>query len=423
MDNRLYFFDFVEHCLADAAYQNCMALSCEGIPFDMSDNDLEKFVHRVVFGNVQGQVYDYIKNNDNIQIHKFFSFSLLQVETYNPLKREGYIQEKLNANLWGIEESNDPLDSKNLYIINRYIKAYETKFFYFEVLLSSLHDDFKSGLLVKSNSFQPMQDPPKTSIKYESFQIFIKQLEYNYPFNIAPLSFKYTMRDNLDYLKKEILNNLVIIDKDARKPYLNQIRYQIYNLTQNTGVDLLEIAKLLKKYNIPTVDDIRLNNFNNELYNILNREPPDIQEEYEDGFNQDTYKVQTEFYSYYYMFYIQEALKLIDEQLNELNPSPSGIQEMQTAIPPTSPKLNTNLTVPQLSYLFKMLMDIHPPIFVNKTNKEIYQFIEASFTTKGKEETGPTVAKLNNLNSNVDKATAEFWAIHLKKMLEDSRHL
>ena len=88
MDNRLYFFDIVEQCLADAAYQNCMALSCEGIPFDISDNELEKIVHSDIYGNVQGQVYDYIKNNDNIQIHKFFSFSLLQVETYAPLKEK-----------------------------------------------------------------------------------------------------------------------------------------------------------------------------------------------------------------------------------------------------------------------------------------------------------------------------------------------
>jgi len=82
--------------------------------------------------------------------------------------------------------------------------------------------------------------------------------------------------------------------------------------------------------------------------------------------------------------------------------------------------LKTNLSVPQLAYLFKMLMDSKPDIFDVKTNKELYQFIEANFTTKGKDE-GPSVASLNNLYSDVDKEVASFWADRLRKMLEDAR--
>jgi len=422
MDNRLYFFDIVEQCLADEAYQKCMAFSEDDMLLGLTDYEVDKIIMSKVFGSVQEKVYDFINKKNNIQIHKFFTFSLIQLETHNPSNRINNIKDKLKANLSGGNEQSDlPLDEKELYVINRFLKSYKSKFFDFDIQITKLNDDFKSGLLGNNNFIPPIQETQLPAIKYESFNIFIKQLEYNYPYDISPLGFKYTMKDNLNYLSKEIFSNLVVMDKEAKKPYLNQIKYDIQNNKQYAGINLEDLNIWLKKYNIPSEEWIRFDKENNELYSMLNRMPPDMDEEFEDGFNHDTGSVQNEFYNYYYGFYIDEALKLIDEQLNELNPAPvTDVQAKQTVIP-AHPKLNTNLTVPQLSYLFKMLMDIHPPIFTNKTKKEIYQFIEANFTTKGKEETGPTVTKLNNLYSDVDKPSARFWADHLRKMLSDAR--
>ena len=92
---------------------------------------------------------------------------------------------------------------------------------------------------------------------------------------------------------------------------------------------------------------------------------------------------------------------------------------------PTSKKirLKTNLNVPQLSYLFKLLMDVKPAIFNIKTNKELYDFINANFSTKGLPDVGPSASTLNNLYSDVDKSTANFWVERLKKMLEDARNI
>ncbi len=92
---------------------------------------------------------------------------------------------------------------------------------------------------------------------------------------------------------------------------------------------------------------------------------------------------------------------------------------------PTSKKirLKTNLNVPQLAYMFKLLMDAKPAIFNIKTNNELYKFIEANFSTIGKTDAGPTEVRLNNLYSNVDKSTANFWVERLKKMLEDARNI
>ena len=422
MDNRLYFFDFVEQSLADEAYQKCMAFSEDDTLLVLTDSEVDKIIITKVFGRVQEKVYDYINKNNNIQIHKFFTFSLLQIETHNPIKRAYYIKEKLKTNLsGGNDQSEIPLDEKELYIIDCFINSYKSRFFNLDVMITRLNDDFKSGLLGNNNFIPPIQETQLPVIKYESFNIFIKQLEYNYPYKIAPYSFKYTMKDNLDYLNKEIFSNLVVIDKDARTPYLNQIKYEIQNKKQYVGVKLEDLDVWFKKYNVSSEEDIRFERENNVLYKMLSSEPPDMDEEFEADFNHDTHGVQWDFYNYYYGFYIDEALKLIDEQILELNPlAAADVKSKQTVIP-AHPKLNTNLTVPQLSYLFKMLMDIHPPIFANKTKKEIYQFIEANFTTKGKEETGPTVAKLNNLYSDVDKSAAEFWVVHLQKMLSDAR--
>lgn len=66
-------------------------------------------------------------------------------------------------------------------------------------------------------------------------------------------------------------------------------------------------------------------------------------------------------------------------------------------------------------------MDKKPAIFVFKNNSEIYRFNKVNFTTKGQENSGPSVAKLNNLYSNVDKATANFWVEKLVKILQDAR--
>ncbi len=142
-----------------------------------------------------------------------------------------------------------------------------------------------------------------------------------------------------------------------------------------------------------------------------------------DKFHTDFFKVYFEAYSQVFNKYMALISKVFNAYLRGLLNTNVKSNQLEPITQLVTQKLKTNLSVPQLAYLFKMLMDINPPIFDTKTKKQVYEFIEASFTTKGKEDSGPTVAKLNNLYSNVDKDTANFWVDKLKKMLEQARKL
>jgi hypothetical protein len=96
-------------------------------------------------------------------------------------------------------------------------KHYNNHFHLFKEAFQKIYDDFKTGLVSNAT-------PPATNkIKDDNFNIFIKALEYNYPLEHAPLSYYYQWRDNLSYLKKEVLSNLIHLEQDARKPYINRL--------------------------------------------------------------------------------------------------------------------------------------------------------------------------------------------------------
>ena len=257
-------------------------------------------------------------------------------------------------------------------------------------------------------------------MKREALAIFIKELTYNYPHQTSAFNFKYTMIQNLDYLKLEVLDNLIIIGKDEKLHYLNRVHYEIKDKKQHANANQKDIDIWLEQFGFSSEEEIRGGRKQNELYNMLNSDPPTMDEECVEGFNRDTQTIQWDFYGFYYGFYIDAATDFLDSQIALLNPNQTN--NVQDQITKENPKLKTNLSVPQLSYLFKMLMDSKPDIFDVKSKAEVYRFINANFTTIGKDE-GPTVASLNNLYSNVDKDVANFWGIHLKKMVENARKI
>mgnify|MGYP000979592745 CR=1 FL=1 len=92
-------------------------------------------------------------------------------------------------------------------------------------------------------------------------------------------------------------------------------------------------------------------------------------------------------------------------------------------IPDENPKLKTNLSVPQLAYLFKLLNDLNPNIFELNAKTDLSDFIANNFVTKATEKNGISSKSVYNLFSNVDKDTANFWVDKLKKMLEQARKI
>ncbi len=86
-------------------------------------------------------------------------------------------------------------------------------------------------------------------------------------------------------------------------------------------------------------------------------------------------------------------------------------------------KLKLNLTIPQITFLFRLLNDSKPDVFNVKSNAELYRFISASFTTEEKGDKDISTNRLSNLftTKDTDKSVIDFWIKHLKNMLEQAR--
>ncbi len=156
-------------------------------------------------------------------------------------------------------------------------------------------------------------------LDYTNFDEFINQLEYNYPYNTTVFGYYYTMKNNVEYLKNEILLNLVALSKDDRKPYLNRIRYKIAYHKQFVWSSWGILGKWFEKYKVLEEDDCLFRMDNNPLHQILNSDRPKFVDTYKKDYNVDTVQIQDEFYNFYYGMYIDEAVAFIDEQINDLN--------------------------------------------------------------------------------------------------------
>ncbi len=337
----------------------------------------------------------------------------------------------INHHYYCIE--NDPL-LLDVFYLQEYINKITPIFDNLRRIITKYVVRYDEGKILPNNQIQfekqlalpvPKESETKSlaasnndSIKREALAIFIKELTYNYPHQTSAFNFKYTMKQNLDYLILEVLDNLIVIGKDERLHYLNRVHYEIADKRQYVNAYQKDIDVWLEQFGFTSEEEIRLGTKQNELYTILNSDPPTMDEEYEKDFNRDTQTIQWDFYGFYYGFYIEAAIDFLEIQIALLNPTQTTI--LKDPIIKENPKLKTNLSVPQLSYLFKMLMDCKPAILDVKSNTEVYRFIESNFTTKGKDD-GPTVASLNNHYSKVDKEVANFWVEKLKKMLADAR--
>jgi hypothetical protein len=109
-----------------------------------------------------------------------------------------------------------------------------------------------------------------------------------------------------------------------------------------------------------------------------------------------------------------------------INAELTKIQEKEETINPqfkSTPKLKTELSVPQLSLLFKMINDLKPKILNTKSDAELFRFISANFQTKKSSEKGISTQKLRNEFNTPELKSIEFWEKHLHTMLSNIRNL
>lgn len=87
-------------------------------------------------------------------------------------------------------------------------------------------------------------------------------------------------------------------------------------------------------------------------------------------------------------------------------------------------KIKTELSVPKLALLFKMINDLKPSIFNLKSEAELHRFISANFHSMNSSvENGISENKLRILFNQPDSKAVEFWEKHLRTMLAEIKKL
>jgi hypothetical protein len=250
-------------------------------------------------------------------------------------------------------------------------------------------------------------------IKYESFYELMKGFYYGYPFAVESIiNYKYSMRDNLMYFKREILENLILLNSEKKIAYLNRLKFGLEEKNGNPSPDTASLEKWYKIYNSPKESDSSFNNFKNPLFELLDRKPPTDDDFIDVNLDRNIRMVQNDFYRYYYDFYLKEALDFTNDQINQLQ-----ISRMTNQIDSkekTIKKLKTNLSVPELALLFKMLNELKPTIFEIESDAELHRFISDNFSTKKSPEI--SVQSLRNEFSKPDPNAKGFWEKHLYTM-------
>jgi len=102
------------------------------------------------------------------------------------------------------------------------------------------------------------------------------------------------------------------------------------------------------------------------------------------------------------------------EETYKVNPNyvPAELKE--------NPKLKTNISVPELAFLFKALHELKPDIFNVKSNAELHRFISNNFTTKGSDSISTN--KLKILFNESDLNAIDFWKTHFSTLLHNSKN-
>lgn len=85
--------------------------------------------------------------------------------------------------------------------------------------------------------------------------------------------------------------------------------------------------------------------------------------------------------------------------------------------PESQKKIKTNLSVPQLAYLFKVLQEVG--IITNNNNQEIYAVLKQNFSSKKREDISSNTLK-NDFEAP-DYATIEFWREKFMQLVQKAR--
>jgi hypothetical protein len=261
-------------------------------------------------------VYDRIRPLNNMEINRYMGLSLQQFKTHSPAKRHKAFLQNYFHTYWFPNVMEYKAESYNDLYATHVWKHYTNHFNLFRDSFQNIYDQFKTGLMGINATPSGIY-----TIDYNSFNQFLKDLEYNYPYEVAPMSMVYQWDEDLANLKKEVLENLIHIGADAKKPYLAKLQMQLDELAKNGKVDKSELNRTFVYFNT-NEEELRKNrSYNNPLHNALYNLPPTFDESIKMKLNRETEEALFTYYNYHYGRIIGEAIQFISgqSQVNTFN--------------------------------------------------------------------------------------------------------
>jgi hypothetical protein len=309
-DEEIFIVEEIENRLAIEAveYKRKIDELWETHKFDPTYFD--SFISGPLLNEFSKSIYERIRPLNNQEINRYLNLSLQQFKTHTPPKRHKAFLLNYHNTYWYpnvMEYKENEYDAK---YATHVWKHYNNHFQTFKATFQKIYDDFKASLSGTTETAKP-------SISDDNFRIFINALEYNYPIENAPVSAYHQWKYNLSYLKKEVLNNLIHLDQDARKPYINRLKFELNEELQHSQTTREELERLYDKYETSEEQLLRNRSFDNPLHIAIYDEPPKFKDTFEEGFNPDTENIQFAFYNFHYGEIIREAINFLNEQAFE----------------------------------------------------------------------------------------------------------
>ncbi len=215
--------------------------------------------------------------------------------------------------------------------------AYEQLFIYVKhffymgyriFLLKSLFEDVENTNN-ESQKNTPQNDTNQVIIADNNFEKFKTDLEYNYPFEHAPMVYFQKWKTNLSHFKKEVLNNITNLTTERRIPFLNKLLFELEEMLDGIQVTKEELDELYLQHNTSEYDIFKKRDYKNSLHIAVHSDPAKFDNHFEEGFDQMSETYQFTFYNYHYGQTINNAINFLKEQKIEYTSSSIEIEKQE----------------------------------------------------------------------------------------------
>lgn len=422
MEKEVFLVEELENRLAIEAanYQHKISEEWQTAKFDPTYFDT--FISGDLYNEFVQTIYERTKPLNNHEINRILTLSLAQFNSHTPEKREQSFILNYHNTYWFPNVVEFKANEYDVQFAQHVWKHYTKHFHLFKAATIKAIEDFKAGFIGMQSNPVKTNDINIKNITYTYFDEFIKLLEFDIEHMEDVISFKEKIESNIVVLKQEILENLINLSKDDRKPYLKRLLY-IINVNKSTSRrSQEEIDYCLELYGLESEDYVYYNSAGEELKKILSTKNISLLDISVVKDMTMVYEIKLTFYDNHSIRNTNEIIAFIDEQMNEynLNPISSTINTQQVNTKDNqTPKLKTNLTVPEIAFLFKMLKELKPQIFNTESDAELFRFISANFETKRSTEEGISTQKLRNLFSDPELKAVKFWEKHFHTFIAE----